>query len=294
MLSKPLNFETRSAQRDRRGPVKRPETPVATKDKAYWAQVAESYRTEMNSSYHRNRLAMVQRLLEAEDLSGRVLDFGCGDGTLSERAVAAGGNVLAVDADPSMVAFTAARLGGTQAAAAVVGEVESLERLPDASFDAILAINVLAYLHGGADGLFYREAARLLKPGSALLVTHSNSLFDLFTLNAFTMRFFRENFSVLGQDCRIETLLTHPDAPDRMPHSVRENPLAYGAKMSAYGLQEVRQEFAIPHALPPLLLNEDPDDLANRDVPDVEFLPQTEVWKKMFLCSIFGSRLIRA
>ena len=68
----------------------------------------------MNSSYHRNRLAMVQRLLEAEDLSGRVLDFGCGDGTLSERVLAAGGNVLAVDADPSMVAFTAARLGGTE------------------------------------------------------------------------------------------------------------------------------------------------------------------------------------
>lgn len=294
MLSKPLNFETRSAQRDRRGPVKRIETPLATKDKAYWAQVAESYRADMNSPYHRNRLAMVQRLLEAEDLSGRVLDFGCGDGILSERAVAAGGNVLAVDADPSMVAFTAARLGGTAAAVAMVGEVESLERLPDTSFDTVLAVNVIAYLHGGEDAVFYQEAARLLKPGGTLLVTHSNSLFDLFTLNAFTVRFFHENFSVLGRDCRIEALLTHSDAPDRVPHSVRENPLAYGAKMDAYGLQEVQQEFAIPHALPPLLLNEDPDDLANRDIPDVEFLPDTEAWKKMFVCSIFGSRLIKA
>ncbi len=236
---------------------------------------------------------MVERLLDPCDLSRRVLDFGCGDGPLSERVVEAGGEVVAIDSDASMISVAAARLSASPAASARVGSVESLSRFPDASFDCLLALNVLAYLHGGLDAVFYREAARLLKPGGILVATHSNSLFDLFTLNAFTLRFFRENFSVLGRDCEIEALLTHPDEPDRVPHSVRENPLAYGTKMKAYGLQEVRQDFAIPHALPPLLLNEDPDDLANREVPDIAFLPETEAWKKMFLCSIFGSRLIR-
>ncbi|WP_421709088.1 class I SAM-dependent methyltransferase [Algihabitans sp.] len=264
------------------------------RDKTYWAQAADAYRAEMDSSYHRNRLAMVERLLNAGDLAGRVLDFGCGDGTLSERVLAAGGGVVAIDADPSMVAFTDRRLGESEAAKTSVGGVESLKDLPNGSFDTILAVNVLAYLHGGEDAAFYQEAARLLRPDGVLLVTHSNSLFDLFTLNAFTVRFFKDNFSVLGHHCRVEALLTRPDAPDRVPQSVRENPLAYGAKMVRYDLREVRQEFAIPHALPPLLLNENPDDLANREVPDLEFLPETEVWKKMFLCSVFGSRLVKA
>lgn len=293
MLSKPLSLETREVRSKGQVDDKQAGAPSTIRDKSYWVQTAASYRSEMDSSYHRNRLAMVERLLDPSDLTGRVLDFGCGDGLLSERVLAAGGQVTAVDSDPSMIAAAVTRLGQTHKASTQVGGVECFAALPDASLDTLLAINVLAYLHGGQDVVFYRQALRVLKPGGVLIVTHSNSLFDLFTLNAFTVRFFRDNFSVLGHDCRVEALLTRPDAPDRAPHSVRENPLAYSAKMACYGLQEVRQEFAIPHVLPPLLLNEDPDDLANREVPDLEFLPETEVWKKMFLCSVFGSRLAR-
>lgn len=294
MLSKPLSPQTRAPRR--REPVNKEhaEAPSTIRGKPYWARAAASYRSELNSSYHRNRLAMVDRLLDLPDLVGEVLDFGCGDGLLSERVLAAGGQVTAVDSDTSMIAAATARLGATPRASTQVGGVEYFAALPDASLDTLLAINVLAYLHDGQDAVFYRQAFRVLKPGGVLIATHSNSLFDLFTLNAFTVRFFRDNFSVLGHDCRVESLLTQPDAPDRLPHSVRENPLAYGVKMRGYGFQEVCQEFAIPHALPPLLLNEDPDDLSNRQVPDLEFLPETEAWKKIFVCSIFGSRLIKA
>ena len=64
-------------------------------------------------------------------------------------------------------------------------------------------------------------------------------------------------------------------------------------QMENYNFKETQQEFSIPHKLPPLLLNEDPDDLPNRKIMDLENLDKANSWKKMFMCSIFGSRLIK-
>jgi len=253
----------------------------------------------MHTPYNKNRLEMVDALLEKSDLSGSVLDFGCGDGVMSESVLSAGGSVHAVDLEPSMVESTqclleqwAERHPGANYSVQR-GGVEGLSSLTEGSFDTILAINVLAYMNGGEERQFYTQSKRLLRSGGVLLVTHSNELFDLYTLNKYTQLFFKHHFSTHAAMDEVGSLLVHPDEPDRRIFPVRENPLNYRYKLGSYGFMEERQEFSIFHKLPPLLMEGfDPDDLQSRDYPDTIHWPASERWKLMFMCSIFGSRAI--
>ena len=259
--------------------------------KKYWGARAESYRATMESEYHRSRLAMIDALLKPNDFKGRVLDFGCGDGIHAVAAASAGATVMAIDIDQSMVDETGKRLeslgSGHQV---VVGGVEKLAALPEKSCDTLLAFNVLAYLQDAQCDDFYREAARILKSGGIFLCTHSNELFDMFTFNKYTVAFFKKHFGV----CGVEKLLAHPAKPDRQPLPTRENPLSFPHKLLRFGFAEQRQEFSIPHPMPPLLEEDfDPDDLASRKVSLANATASEGRWKLAFNCSIFGSRSVR-
>ena len=87
----------------------------------------------------------------------RILDLGCGDGVLTEKIVAAGADVVGVDASDTMVAAAVAR--GLDA------RVMDGERLAfDAAFDAAFSNAALHWMLDGkavAAGLF-----RALKPGA--------------------------------------------------------------------------------------------------------------------------------
>ena len=61
--------------------------------------------------------------------------------------------------------------------------------------DAIVALNVLAYLTDAELDDFWSALDEILAPGGVLLVSHSNALFDLFALNAGTAHFFAEHFT---------------------------------------------------------------------------------------------------
>lgn len=86
----------------------------------------------------------------------RILDLGCGDGALTERLVAAGADVLGVDASADMVA--AARARGLDAQVAD-GQALDLK----AEFDAVFSNAALHWMtdpHGVLEGV-----NRALKPG---------------------------------------------------------------------------------------------------------------------------------
>ena len=186
----------------------------------------------MAGPYHEHRIAVTKALLP--DLTGkRVVDFGCGEGVMIREAKAMGArNIIGIDLDEFM-------LGQAKSSGAdrlVRGSVPELAKVDGA--DCLLAANVAHYFTDSEDQAFYQEARRLLPAGGALVVTHSNELFDLFTLNAFTAAFHERHFA-----SDVRSLLTNPDAPSRLTFNIRENPLSYPDRMAALGFRIERMEF---------------------------------------------------
>ncbi|SDO41977.1 pimeloyl-CoA biosynthesis protein BioC [Methylobacterium phyllostachyos] len=105
----------------------------------------------------------------------RILDIGCGAGTLAKRLAEDGAAVTGIDPGPAALA---------QARAAVPEarfEAASGEALPfpDASFDGAVMLNALHHVPNPAAAL--REAARVLIPGGSLVVVEPlarGSFFD--------------------------------------------------------------------------------------------------------------------
>ena len=112
----------------------------------------------------------------------RILDLGCGDGVLTEKIVAAGAIVVAVDAGPDMVA--AARTRGLDA------RVMDGQRLTFAGeFDAVLSN---AALHWMRDQQAVLEGVhRALKPGGRFVAEmggHNNTAAIIVALSAVLAR----------------------------------------------------------------------------------------------------------
>jgi ubiquinone/menaquinone biosynthesis C-methylase UbiE len=105
----------------------------------------------------------------------RILDIGCGPGTLAKRLAAEGAAVTGID--PGTAALTKAR----EAVPAARFEAASAEALPfpDASFDGAVMLNALHHVPRPAVALV--EAARVLVPGGVLVVVEplaTGSFFD--------------------------------------------------------------------------------------------------------------------
>lgn len=137
---------------------------------------------------HRVRLAMESVLERLGAARGRLVDLGCGGGELLEHAARLGFDVTGIDIAPGMMAEAEARR--RELPEALRDQVTLLVRdvlengLPDASADAVTAIGVIEYLESDAE--FFRETARLLRPGGVLVVSCRNRLFNLASLNRYT------------------------------------------------------------------------------------------------------------
>jgi len=132
------------------------------------------------------------------------------------------------------------------------------------------------------------EAYRLLRPGGYLIVTHSNELFDMYSLNQYTTEFFASHL-VQDRDLRqpLRALITNASESESITtYNVRENPLTYRFKLARYGFVEHRQEFLNLHTAPPPLLSKD------KSYPDTLSWKEEDKWKLMFICSTFGSQSI--
>ena len=112
-----------------------------------------------------------------------ILDLGCGDGQLSKRIVAAGANVLGVDASAEMIAAARERW--------VEVEHASAESLPfgDGVFDAVFSNAALHWI-SDQDAML-DEVRRVLKPGSRFVAEmggHGNIAAIRVALTAALMR----------------------------------------------------------------------------------------------------------
>lgn len=98
----------------------------------------------------------------------RILDVGCGDGTLAVELWRHGANVAGVDPNADIVEEAIAKAGSVGAGVAFA--VAAGERLPfaDASFDRVLAKTVLCFVEDAE--IVFREMARVLRPGGCLVI----------------------------------------------------------------------------------------------------------------------------
>src|SRR5262245_12011811 len=111
------------------------------------------------------------------DLAGvrageRVLDVGCGTGTLAiaaKRRVGATGSVWGIDASSEMIARAAQKAGKARLEVVFRNAVVEALPFPDAHFDAVLSTLMLHHHPRKAREQCAREMRRVVKPGGRVL-----------------------------------------------------------------------------------------------------------------------------
>lgn len=104
----------------------------------------------------------------------RVLDVGCGTGTLALRCIQRGAHVTGVDSSEFMLteaAKRAASAGVTDRLVLIRDSVTQLRKhLPDAAFDVVTATMVLGEFPREYLDFILRDCRRVLKPGGRLMI----------------------------------------------------------------------------------------------------------------------------
>jgi SAM-dependent methyltransferase len=129
-------------------------------------------------TYGRKKIEeLLERELRALPARARVLDAGCGTGFNVQRLRGRGLDVVGLEPSRGMRAAAIAANPGVQI---LDGDIEQIP-LPDASFDAVISIEVIRYLKDPAHGL--AEIARVVRPGGLAFVTAA----PLFSLNGYAL-----------------------------------------------------------------------------------------------------------
>jgi demethylmenaquinone methyltransferase/2-methoxy-6-polyprenyl-1,4-benzoquinol methylase len=101
----------------------------------------------------------------------KVLDIGCGPGTISEDLLEISEQVWGIDISEDMIKIATDRFNKTKFNTIIhfdVGDAENL-KFPDQFFDAVFCIGVLRYLDSWENGL--HEIYRVLKPNGIVVIT---------------------------------------------------------------------------------------------------------------------------
>lgn len=132
-------------------------------ERRMWAGAAEAYA----GSFAALCGATAGALLDAAGVGAgtRVLDVGTGPGTVAAAALARGAEVVAVDAEPTMVALAAANAPGAEVRHAVLPRLP----FPDGTFDAVVSNFVVNHVEDPWAALV--ELRRVARPGGRVAVT---------------------------------------------------------------------------------------------------------------------------
>jgi SAM-dependent methyltransferase len=247
---------------------------IAAKAAAYYDRLGDNYISERQSThlqrYHRRRFDSAKALLTGVVQGGSLYDFGCGTGELFSEL----GNAFAYhgcDISPEMIRLCGDRTGVVCA----VGGIEHFESRPG-PFDAVVVLNTLPYLTEDDERRFYQHAAKALRPGGALLISHTNMLFDLVSFNRYTVEFYRDvvcpaaAIDPSAADHIASGLLKQGDYPPADPATMnagpatqisdrdkvakrRVDPFEYPRQVEAFGFKLGKLTPLNCYALPPLV-----------------------------------------
>lgn len=122
-------------------------------------------------AYSRGKLeALLDRYLMLLPKGSRILDVGCGTGEHLRKCARLGFDVEGVEPAPGMRKIAQAANPAVQIHDGLITALP----VPDQSFDAVLAIEVLRYLHRADILKAYAEMLRVLKPGGWMFFTMVN------------------------------------------------------------------------------------------------------------------------
>lgn len=273
-----------------------------TEPHPYWAQFAPNFiENSYGNPYSMNavRLRMVLDILGSKT-PGRLLDVGCGGGVTTSAFLKLGWDCRAVDFSADMVKVASQNIASQGFDGSIVSQAGAtdLSKFEDASFDAVICIGVLYYIE--QDDAAYAELARVLKPGGTFIFSHQNALFDMFTFNRYTRRFFAENLFPLAQgidlsvlDGELAALVSNPEAPkshDKLSardhvFTKAENPLTFPEKMRSFGLNvDAGPYWHGLHLVPPLMEAKHPELKAQAERSQYDL--RTD-WRGMFMAAHF-------
>jgi demethylmenaquinone methyltransferase/2-methoxy-6-polyprenyl-1,4-benzoquinol methylase len=102
----------------------------------------------------------------------RVLEIGCGTGAVTEKLIARGAHVTAVDQNPEMLERARVRLVHSSAGTITFVErtASEIDAFPEGSFDAVVACLSLSEMSERERAFVLKCAQRVLRPGGVIAI----------------------------------------------------------------------------------------------------------------------------
>lgn len=284
------------------------------KTREYFDQTADTYDEsvycEAGPNYPANfyRLEMAKMIIGQHISSGRILDAGCGTGKLLTYLAMNGYDCAGCDFSANMLKkarHELASISGKEIPL-IQTALDDLSMFADRSFDHVFCLGVFPYISEDRENRCYHELHRVIRPGGYFITAHTNEIFDTFTFNKYTIRFFERNLWPLLQEVnaglnlekaktQLRSLIVNPDEPvtkepDKSARDLvfmkSENPLLYPEKIGRFGFANREVRYYHFHALPPLLRNGDQELLDASKKMEIRF---SSKWQGMFMASTFLS-----
>jgi 2-polyprenyl-3-methyl-5-hydroxy-6-metoxy-1,4-benzoquinol methylase len=244
-----------------------------------------------------------------------LLDAGCGPASMLRGLTDLGLDLYGFDLTPEMIveAQRVTASEGVPASHFWQGSVADplAYRAPSgvpAAFDAALCIGVLPHVPAALDGAVIRNLRSAVRPGGLVAIEARNQLFALFTLNRYSLDFFRSELirsatlreragdAVSALDAALSELEQRfrTDLPPLRKGKADEpgydevlsrthNPLVLREEFTAAGFSDVRLLFYHYHCLPPMLEGAAPDLFRRESVA----MEDPSDWRGYFMASAF-------
>ena len=247
---------------------------------------------EKHAPYHNDRLRALKFLHKRTKKKITILDFGCGDGLQFLKLKFPCKFYYGIDVSPFMI--NKCKINVTKIKKKLlIGGVEKLKEIKSNSIDLIISINTLGYLDDADLKSFFKQAKRIVKKNGYFSTLNGNELFDLFALNYGTKKFFTKHFN--QKENLLNSLLKKNK--NEWAHAKTFNPLNFKFKLKKYNFIEIKRSYAGYHKLNPEIAkiiygNKNPfkTRLKMRNfLINPNKLDNSEIWKCLFCCSMFGS-----
>lgn len=239
---------------------------------------------------------------------GRILDAGCGTGKFLAYLTEKGYNCAGCDFSSNMLRQSQHNISkvSSRKVPLIHTSIDNLSMFEDKSFDHIFCLGVFPYIPEDQEEQCYHELYRVIKPRGYFITAHENEIFDTFTFNKYTLRFFERNIYPLlcevSNNLNLEelksqmgTLIKNPDKPINVDlkksgrdviFTKPDNPITYPEKLSKYRFKNKEILYYHFHAMPPLLRNNNPKLLEISKKMEIRF---SRKWQGMFMSSTFIS-----